>query len=128
MTTCPASLPVGVYALLPVEAKAAEITAVVTAAAHGFTSLTDAQRERWLRRERKGKQPDPVIPVEALTAREGQVLRLLAQGMGNKAIARELSISNHTAKFHVGQVLAKFAATSRAEAVAIGIRRGLVPI
>lgn len=79
MTTCPASLPVGVYALLPVEAKAAEITAVVTAAAHGFTSLADAQRERWLRRERKGKQPNPVIPVEALTARDGQVLRLLAQ-------------------------------------------------
>jgi DNA-binding CsgD family transcriptional regulator len=62
----------------------------------------------------------------ALTAREGEVLRLLAHGASNKSIARELDISVHTAKFHVASVLAKLGARNRSDAVAIGIRRGLV--
>jgi DNA-binding NarL/FixJ family response regulator len=62
----------------------------------------------------------------ALTARETEVLRLLAHGASNKFIARELDISVHTAKFHVASVLAKLGARNRSDAVAIGIRRGLV--
>jgi DNA-binding CsgD family transcriptional regulator len=57
-----------------------------------------------------------------------EVLRMLADGLGNKEIADRLGISDHTAKFHVAQILAKFGAGSRAEAVAIGMRRGLVPV
>ncbi len=52
----------------------------------------------------------------------------IADGRGNKEIAGELGISDHTAKFHVSQILAKLGAGSRTEAVMIGIRRGLVPI
>jgi DNA-binding CsgD family transcriptional regulator len=63
-----------------------------------------------------------------LTAREADVLRLMAQGLGNKSIARALAISSHTAKYHVASVLAKLGAHSRAEAVSRGIRRGLVPL
>ena len=63
-----------------------------------------------------------------LTGREVEVLRLLASGVANKNIAWQLGISEHTAKFHVASVLAKLQAASRAEAVAIGIRRGLIPI
>jgi DNA-binding CsgD family transcriptional regulator len=62
----------------------------------------------------------------ALTARETQVLALLARGASNKLVARELDISVHTAKFHVASVLAKLGARNRSDAVAIGIRLGLI--
>jgi DNA-binding CsgD family transcriptional regulator len=61
-----------------------------------------------------------------LTAREREVLALLAHGASNKSIARELAISVHTAKFHVASLLAKLGARNRSDAVAIGLRRGLV--
>jgi DNA-binding CsgD family transcriptional regulator len=64
----------------------------------------------------------------ALTPRELEVIRLMAHGLGNKSIARELGISTSTAKFHVASVLAKLGARSRTEAVSIGIRLGLVPL
>lgn len=73
------------------------------------------------------KQMDDSIG-EALTPREFEVLRMLADGLGNKEIANRLGISDHTAKFHVAQILAKLGAGSRTEAVAIGMRRGLVPV
>jgi DNA-binding NarL/FixJ family response regulator len=66
--------------------------------------------------------------IEHLTARETTVLRLMARGRGNKEIAAELKISEHTAKFHVSSILAKLGATSRTEAVTIGILHGLVAI
>ena len=67
-------------------------------------------------------------PGEALSPREREVLRLVADGYPNKAIARELGISEHTAKFHVGSLLAKLGAASRTEAVTIATRRGLLTI
>jgi DNA-binding CsgD family transcriptional regulator len=62
----------------------------------------------------------------ALTGRESEVLSLLAEGASNKAIARALDISVHTAKYHVASVLAKLGARNRSDAVAIGMRRGLI--
>ena len=70
---------------------------------------------------------DSEIDME-LTARELEVLALLAEGIPNKAIARRLGISDHTVKFHVGSVLAKLDAASRTEAVRIGARRGLIAL
>jgi len=64
--------------------------------------------------------------VEPLTARELDVLRLLALGLANKQIAVRLKISDHTVKFHVAAILGKLGAASRTEAVAIGIRTGLI--
>jgi NarL family two-component system response regulator YdfI len=64
--------------------------------------------------------------TEALTKREKEVLQMLAAGLGNKEIAAKLNISDHTAKFHVGSILGKLGVSTRAEAVATGIRRGLV--
>jgi DNA-binding NarL/FixJ family response regulator len=66
------------------------------------------------------------FPGETLTAREIEVLQLIAQGLPNKIIATRLGISLHTAKFHVAQILGKLDATSRTEAVTIGARRGYV--
>jgi NarL family two-component system response regulator YdfI len=64
--------------------------------------------------------------TEPLTPREREVLRLLASGLGNKEIATRLKISEHTAKFHVASILGKLRAASRAEAVSIGMRNGLI--
>ena len=64
----------------------------------------------------------------ALTPRELDVLRLVAQGLGNKEIAAELDLSAHTVKYHLASVLAKLGVRSRTEAVSRGIRTGLLPL
>jgi DNA-binding NarL/FixJ family response regulator len=61
-----------------------------------------------------------------LTARELEVLAAMADGASNKAIARRLRISFHTAKFHVAAILAKLNADSRTEAVTRAAQLGLV--
>lgn len=63
---------------------------------------------------------------EHLTAREREVLQLMALGLPNKVIAARLSISLHTVKYHVAAILAKLGASSRTEAVTLGARRGYV--
>ena len=61
-----------------------------------------------------------------LTPRELEVLTLLAEGMSNKAIARRLGISVHTAKFHVGALIDKLDAVGRTDAVAHAARRRVI--
>lgn len=65
-------------------------------------------------------------PEEPLTARELEVLQLLAEGLPNKIIATRLHITEHTAKFHVSSILMKLGAASRTEAVTTAARRGLL--
>lgn len=65
-------------------------------------------------------------PMEMLTERELEVLRLLAQGMPNKEIAAQLVISERTAKFHVSAIMGKLGATNRTEAVSLAAQRGLL--
>jgi NarL family two-component system response regulator YdfI len=69
--------------------------------------------------------PDEEI-IDPLTARELEVLQLLAQGMANKQIALRLKISEHTVKFHVSSIYTKLGAANRTEAVRLGVRRGLI--
>ena len=68
------------------------------------------------------------IPVETLTARETEVLELLAEGLSNKAIAARLGISDQTVKFHVASIGGKLGAANRTEAVRLAIRRGLIAL
>jgi DNA-binding NarL/FixJ family response regulator len=65
-------------------------------------------------------------PAEELTAREREVLQLLAAGLANKAVAQRLGISEHTVKFHVNALLGKLGVQSRTEAVVRAARLGLV--
>jgi two-component system, NarL family, response regulator YdfI len=65
-------------------------------------------------------------PPEPLTPRELEILGLLAGGDSNKTIAARLDISVHTVKFHISSILAKLGVTSRTEAVALGLRLGVV--
>ena len=68
------------------------------------------------------------VAIEALTAREQEVLAHVAQGMSNKAIAEALGISDQTVKFHVAAIIGKLGASNRTDAVRRAIRRGLVVI
>jgi DNA-binding NarL/FixJ family response regulator len=63
---------------------------------------------------------------ERLTAREREILALLAEGLSNRAVGERLGISERTVKFHVGEILARLGASNRAQAVAIAQARGLV--
>jgi DNA-binding NarL/FixJ family response regulator len=69
---------------------------------------------------------DPL--VEKLTARESDVLRLLADGLPNKAIASRLEISDETVKFHLASIFGKLGASNRTDAVRQALRRGLIPL
>ncbi|PYP12993.1 MAG: hypothetical protein DMD54_17595 [Gemmatimonadetes bacterium] len=64
----------------------------------------------------------------ALTARELEVLRLVARGLGNKEIAADLRITTHTVKYHLAAELENLGVRSRTEAVSLGVRKGLVPL
>jgi two-component system, NarL family, response regulator LiaR len=74
------------------------------------------------------RQMAKVPPIETLTERELEVLRLLAQGMPNKEIATHLVISERTAKFHVSSIMGKLGATNRTEAVSLAAQRGLITL
>ena len=113
----------GVRAILPANASAAEILAAVESAAAGLAVLDPRDLDALL-------AAAPPVPVSTdssnLTARELEVLRMLAEGAANKTIAWKLAISEHTVKFHVASILAKLGASTRTEAVTVGIRKGLV--
>lgn len=63
---------------------------------------------------------------DRLTARERQVLIMIAEGHPNKMIAAELGITSHTVKFHIASIMQKLGAASRTEAVTVGVRRGII--
>ena len=115
----------GVRAVLARDASPGAILAAVEAAAGGLAVIEPGELEPLL----AASSPAPASAgAAALTARELDVLRLVAEGDANKEIAWKLGISEHTAKFHVASILGKLNAGSRTEAVTIGIRRGLVLI
>ena len=115
-----------VRAVLPREATAAEIVAAVEGAAAGLVVLHPETAEVALASLAAAPSSLAVRPPQLLTPREIEVLRMLAEGLGNKTIARRLAISEHTVKFHVGSIFAKLNASSRTEAVTVGVRQGLV--
>jgi two-component system, NarL family, response regulator YdfI len=116
----------GVKAILPANATGAQIAAATEAAAAGLVVLDPAEVESLLQTPPANEAP--VAPPEALTAREIEVLRLVAEGLANKEVAARLGVSEHTVKFHVASIMGKLGAASRTEAVMLGIRHGLVLI
>jgi len=120
------ALRLGARAVLPRDAGAEEIVAAVEAAAVGLMVLDLTSAETLLPLLSAAGHAAPSTQTESLTPREIEVLGMLAEGAGNKIIARRLGISEHTVKFHVGSILAKLNASSRTEAVTIGVRQGLI--
>lgn len=110
---------------------AAELVAAVRAAARGemliradrLAALLVRRRER---SERSGPAEDRDRLLARLTARERDVLRLVAEGLDNKSIARELSVGTGTARSHVQHVLEKLGVHSKLEAAALAVERGLL--
>lgn len=100
------------------------LEAAICLVAHGYR--VTAPRAEHPRRAAASFEDGPAEAGEPLTAREQQVLDRLAAGASNKMIARDLNISLATAKFHVGSLLAKLGARNRTDAVAIGLKLGLL--
>jgi len=105
-----------------------EIMATVDATAVGLVVLHQDAASLLLSLVPAGSRVAASSEIEALTPREIEVLVMLAEGEGNKTIARRLGISEHTVKFHVGSILAKMHASSRTEAVTLGVRQGLIMV
>lgn len=122
---CDAVPGVNVHAVLPTNADAALVAAAARIARAGYRLLPiEASHADNL--HSTGGHAAGGNPHAALTPREMETLTLLADGASNKVIARQLDISVHTAKFHVAAVLTKLQARNRADAVAIGLRHGLI--
>jgi DNA-binding CsgD family transcriptional regulator len=111
----------GQAALLPKDAGPAQIDAALRAVAAGLVVRTAAPSQA-------GFAAHPSDDAPLLTPREIEVLAAIGDGLSNKEVARRLGISQHTVKFHVAALFHKLDATSRAEAVRKGLKRGLIDL
>ena len=116
----------GARSVLPRDATPDEIIAALEAAAAGLVTLPADLAVDLVSAPRGPVARPGGPPTPPLTRREVEVLGLLAEGLANKNIASRLGISEHTVKTHVASILTKLDAFSRAEAVAIGARQGLI--
>src|SRR6516165_7962257 len=105
--------------LLPPDASVAQIDAALRAVAAGLIV-------RWPARQVPTFGSLPEEPPVLLTPREVEVLTAIGNGLSNKAADRQLDISPHTVKFHIESLFRKLGASSRAEAVAKGLKRQIV--
>jgi len=113
------ALRAGARATVGSAASAAKIAAAVSGAFHGLSVLPAGAL--------RGADSLSTLELpEPLTPREIEILGLLAAGDSNKTIAARLSISVHTVKFHISSILTKLGVSSRTEAVALGLRLGIV--
>lgn len=119
------ALRVGVRAILPSDISSEQLIAALQAAAAGLVVAHPAEIAAMLPVVEPASRALAEL-AEPPTPRESEVLQMLASGLGNKEIAVRLAISEHTVKFHVASILGKLGASTRTEAVSIGIRRGLV--
>jgi len=106
---------------LPPDATTAQIDAALRAVAAGLTVHTPHSSARTF-------DALPEEPLVMLTPREIEVLAALGNGLTNKETARLLGISPHTVKFHIESLFRKLGASSRAAAVARGMRRQIVEV
>jgi NarL family two-component system response regulator YdfI len=120
-----AALHAGIRAALPGDISPDQLVAALQAAASGLFVLHPSHANEALPAGSASTRALDEL-AESLTRRELEVLQMLAAGLSNKEIAVRLGISEHTVKFHVASILGKLGATSRTEAVSLGIRRGLV--
>jgi DNA-binding NarL/FixJ family response regulator len=121
LTQVPSLIRAGARGVLSVDARPNELAAAVEAAASGLIAVAveNASTVFAPARER---------PTAALTPRELEVLGMIATGLANKEIAYRLGVAESTVKFHAASIMTKLDAGSRTEAVAIGIRQGIVAL
>jgi DNA-binding NarL/FixJ family response regulator len=117
-----AALAAGAAGYVLKDADPAEVATAITAAAAGEVHLDSAVARQLARR-----MAAPQAGLTSLTAREREILALVAQGHSNRDIADELVISERTARTHVSNVLSKLQLSSRTQAALLAIREGLIP-
>jgi two-component system, NarL family, response regulator YdfI len=116
----------GIRGFLPHGVSGDELESAVRALAAGLVVLSPEFSEVMLARTIQIDSDEPELLVEDLTPREVEVLEVVAEGLPNREIADRLQISEHTVKFHISSIMGKLGASSRTEAVTLGLRRGLV--
>ena len=116
----------GLSAVLPASASEREIRIAVEAAAEGLLVLHPDVVAHAATSSSFSFHHSRSSFEQQLSPRESEILNLLATGLGNKEIAWQLKISEHTVKFHVTSIFNKLNVSSRAEAVTVGVRRGLI--
>jgi len=115
------ALQAGAQGYLLKGAPRAEIFAAIRAVSAGGALIPPVVASKLLRQVRAAESPD------ALTAREREVLGLVAAGLANREIAARLAISERTVKFHVSSLLAKLGAKNRTQAARLARERGSIP-
>ncbi len=118
-----AALEAGATGYLLKDAEADEVAAAVRAAHQGEMHIDPAVAARLMRALRAPKRSNP---LDELTEREGDVLRLVAGGLSNKEVALKLGITERTARTHVSNILSKLDLASRTQAALFAVREGLV--
>lgn len=118
-----AALRAGAAAVLARQSDARELLAALDAVRAGLVVLDASARDAL---GTPARVSTGTVRIETLTDREREVLAMLANGWSNHRIAARLAISDNTVKAHVASILAKLGATTRTEAVTLGIRLGLV--
>lgn len=119
------ALRLGAKAILNRDAGPEEIVSAVKAAHCGLVALS-AEISHKMAERFPAPSPKNDLPIEELTARELEVLVMLAEGLGNGQIADRLGVSDHTIKFHISSILDKLGASTRTEAVTMALRMGLI--
>ncbi|MBA2294914.1 MAG: response regulator transcription factor [Actinobacteria bacterium] len=122
-----AALRAGASGFLLKDAPEAQLLAAIRIVADGGSLFAPAVTRRLIERfANLGEPARPPALIEVLTAREVEVLRLLARGRSNAEIAADLFVSEHTVKTHVAHVLAKLGLRDRIQAVIVAYECGLV--
>ncbi len=116
------------WGVLSTNASDDELAAAVHAVAEGLWVGAPSLVKSLIRLNGRRESSSDESLVEPLTAREMEVIQLMAQGLANKQIALALGISEHTVKFHLSSLYAKLNSTSRTEAVKRGIELGLISL
>jgi DNA-binding NarL/FixJ family response regulator len=114
----------GASAVLAVSAPVEEVAAAIEAATSGLVVLSRGLAGSTAADEVAGSVADPT--PEPLTPRERVVLEMLAAGLANKELARQLAVSEHTVKYHLSSIFGKLGAATRTEAVMKALRHGLI--
>jgi DNA-binding NarL/FixJ family response regulator len=117
----------GISAVLPGNIDQETLVAALIAARHGLLVIDRAEAPSLVQVEQRMAMAAQAT-FEQLTSREREVLQLMAGGLTNRQIARRLSLSEHTVKFHATSVLGKLQSHSRTEAVARAISLGWLPV
>ena len=123
-----AALAAGASGFLLKDATAEELVSAVRVVARGDALLAPQVTGRLIReftRQRRN-QPRPPAELASLTARETEVLTLVAGGLSNAEVAARLVVSEHTVKTHVARVFTKLGLRDRAQAVMLAYESGLV--